>query len=83
MKREIVTAEQIRALNKLSWDRTWFANCCGNGENWLEVNFELKGHEEYKYKILCDTYSDVENLRGELDPNTILKNGHWVQKRGV
>lgn len=79
--RETISAEQISRLNMLDWDEKHYANCSGNGEDWLEVTYRL-GDGEYRYRINCPNYRAVELLRHKLDENTkMTEDGHIVEKR--
>ena len=80
--RETVSAEQIRHLNQLSWDKKSYSNWhFADGTVGLEINYYL-GNAEYRYKVICADYRQVELLRCELDSNCYLNaHGHIVSKK--
>lgn len=79
--REIVHPEQIKNLNQLSWDKKHYSNWVGDEKYWLEITYYFNG-DEFRYKVMCKNYREVELLRAELDENTIInENGQVVSKK--
>ena len=65
--REIVTAGQIRNLNKLPWDKRLYANFKFADGTWgLEVNYYFD-NVEFRYKVVCENREAMQDLRRELD----------------
>ena len=71
MKRENVTVDAIRRLNKLSWDRRVYANCYSSSKYYLEITYYFND-DAYKYRIDCDSERQMNQLRAELDDNVYL-----------
>ena len=72
MEREVVNKDAIRRLNKLSWDKRYYANThFADGTVGLEVTYYFNG-DCYKYKIVVEDEAEMHLLRNELDVNSKL-----------
>ena len=75
MKRENVTVDAIRRLNKLSWDRRVYANCYSSKYGidlfYLEITYYFND-EAFKYRVDCFDDKDMNQLRAELDDSVYL-----------